>query len=227
MEIELRRQMIAAIRARLPAAWGERPILNRAYHAGHMALKTLDNVADVAASLAADRDLSDGGRVRKVRACIETVVPRPAREIRGLIAAARVEAAEMRARLLPPAVAPGDVVAALRQQELRGWLHGLDPGARLSAVFDDDTGELVAAVLAVPPVVFGLDRETHSRIETHAIERRTPGGSATLAEVEDGIEVAEGAAIAMRDGLRDLAALEPRPFDEWFSEMLDPPAAAA
>src|SRR5205085_2180098 len=122
---------------------------------------------------------------------------KPLRRAQNLIARAKQEVSERRARLKPKPPDRKDAAAELGRQEIRTWLRSLSQAER-DRMFNGG-GERVdpaiaEAVLSAPPELSGVAQSNLKVMKNRLLESQFPGELDGLADLEKAIAVCERSA---------------------------------
>jgi hypothetical protein len=134
---------------------------------------------------------------------------------------AREEVAAKRAKLTLP-VDKTDVYGLQRRAELRAYLRGLPDGERraIGASFENLDPEMALAIREMPPALSGMLESDHKRLLDHALQEKHGDAIGEITDLENAIEIAEGAIVAARatigEDVGGIAKLDEaaKPFEE-------------
>jgi hypothetical protein len=182
--------------------------LLRAYLGSFDAIDSLDSAK---ASITANPELTDVGRQKQIRdAIFRDTVPAMHRG-RIELAKARQEVKTRRAAMAPPKADPADAAGAVRRQEIRTFLRGLDDRAR-GAFLKKSKGdpEVTQAIIEQPAVLSGVGDSLRDLILSEAMEAAYSPQLAELQMLEEAISVAASAIESGREEAHaEAAAVDP------------------
>jgi hypothetical protein len=189
-----------------PGSTAER--LLKVYLGSFDAIDTLDARK---AEIAANPELTDIGRQKQIKEAIfRDTVPAMHRG-RIELAKARQEVEKRRAALAPPKADPADAAAAVRRQEIRTYLRGLDDKAREAFVRKSKAdAEITMAIIEQPAALSGVRDTLRDLILNEAMESKYAPQIAELHLIEEAIEVAASAIEGGRsEAHAEAAAIDP------------------
>jgi hypothetical protein len=146
---------------------------------------------------------------------------KPLRSAQNLIARAKQELSEQRARIKLKPPDRKDAAAELGRQEIRAWLRSM-PQAKRDRMFNGG-GEQVDpaiadAVLSAPRVLSGVAASHLKLMQDRLLEAQFPGELDDLADLENAIAVTERAAtVNMNEIIREMGITQER-----FAELAQP-----
>jgi hypothetical protein len=124
---------------------------------------------------------------------------------RRTITKAKSEVAERKAKLKVTGPDKTDAAAAVRRSEIRTQLRAMKPEdqSKFFAQFGDGLPfEVAMAIVEMPPEFSGVPKSRHDLITTRALEAQHGPEIAEITEIEEAIDVAEGAVEAARTEVR-------------------------
>jgi hypothetical protein len=122
-----------------------------------------------------------------------------------LIRKARAEATERKSRLKLQPPDKSDLVGAVLRREIRDRLTAMDSSAQraLFVGFGDNVpANIVQAVLEMPQALSCVSRDQYERLNSRALTALHGEEGNDIAELEEGIEIAEAAVEAAREEIR-------------------------
>jgi hypothetical protein len=180
------------------------------------ALDAVDRIGSKKAELAGNADLTEIGRQKSlVNFALGQGVPEFAKG-RLALAKARSEAAARREKLKPAAPDPGDLAAALRRQELRAIMRGMDDKQRNDFLTKNGrvhglNPEIRQAILEQPASLSGVSDAFRDEQLRQAVEATHGPELEDLAQLETAIEIAASAISEGRaEFQREAALADPR-----------------
>ncbi|NVN88596.1 MAG: hypothetical protein HXX15_21160 [Rhodopseudomonas sp.] len=175
------------------------------------ALDAVDAIDSAKARINADPELTDAGKAKQIKLVVlgETV-PAIARG-RIELAKARREVETRRTALVPPKADPADAAGAVRRQELRAFLRGLDDKAR-AAFLKSNSGdqEVTTAIIEQPAALSGIRDSLRDQMLNDAMQSKYADQIEAIQELEEAIEVAASAIDSGREEAhKEAAAADP------------------
>jgi hypothetical protein len=175
------------------------------------AFAAIDALDAAKATIASNPELTDVGRQKQIKESIfrETVPAMHRGQIE--LAKARQEVETRRAALIPPKADPTDAAAAVRRQEIRAFLRGLDDKGR-DAFLKKSKGdaEVTQAIIEQPAALSGVRDSLHDLILNEAMEAAYSPEIAELQMLEEAIDVAASAIESGRaEAHAEAAAVDP------------------
>ncbi len=130
------------------------------------------------------------------------------------IAAAKREAAELRAKIKPPAADRSDVVGAMLRAEMRSFVKNHPDRDGYLRDLDKLSPEMALALREVPPELSSISPLQHSALLEKSLAAAHPEAIAEVTELERAISLAEKAADLARDEIAREAETDRLHFDE-------------
>jgi hypothetical protein len=189
-------------------------------------LDSNERLAAKRAELNANRDLSDEGRAKAMKAAAAKEAVHVAKANRALrVAQGKVQ--QQRVALTPTVSNKTDVAAAFLRQEIRASLRGMER-ASLAAIANDpktDTTTL-EAMFEGPTFLTGIDAGTRDQLLKVVLERTAAPALAVLDNQAEALTVVGAAVQATSGTLRQAAAIgnAPDAFDKWLAQVAPPTA---
>ncbi|TGS95275.1 hypothetical protein EN814_16360 [Mesorhizobium sp. M2D.F.Ca.ET.171.01.1.1] len=146
------------------------------------------------------------------------------------IAKALGDAAEARKAFSIPAPDQSNIAAAMERQEIRSWLRGLDPVARLKVLMGDiEHGgpagideRLVDAALSAPPALSGLEQHYEKVLEA-TLDRRFGEKIAAVRAAEEIAQAAEAAMLVAKNDIKSISGVDDKTFGAMERHGVDTP----
>jgi len=216
-----KKHMVESLRQRWKKDWdGDSDRFKKQHYAFLVALKLAEQIIDKSAEMAADGRYSPEGRTGIMREWLKSGPDSPFKEIARARSYANMAKESLQLELSALNTfrpTPGDIVGAIRRNEIRQWLRSLGGPKLIQMLSSKDTPvEVFDALFDSPTPLSGIAEIDWDHFLPRMLASKFPE---KIAEIEAGNEAATlaGTALRVAEGeLKNAAAFESdKQFDAW------------
>jgi hypothetical protein len=186
------------------------------------ALDAIDQIAEMRATIDADKMSSQLGKTQQLRDFAPTLAPAVAKA-RGAIAGAKEAIERQREGLMPRVKDRNDVASAMLRSDFRRFNQGRPVADIIRTVESDPTA--MEALFEGPPELNGLTSEIRGQILKAYLERHAGELLAAISDQTSAVDLLETGVNKASQELADAAGVYPNALDSWLLEKAPKDAA--